>query len=319
VTLILNQVGWQWALQVSDRLVSRITAGTPTPFDTASNKTIVLLTRTGIVCLSYCGLSYINARPTDSWLVEQIRQEPIEHHPGGRPVTARIGPQPRFPSLQSALGRIQAGLTATLGSGRSRTQVGVIGAGWLMYRAKRPRPIAVAVVPGANGYVVQWSQRIYGRRFLSLPIPPGYLSQQEAGHLASRLAPCGLEEAEAEMASTIAQVAARSPGVGADCMSVAISPPRAGNSHVRVRYLPSAPSAGVLHGGPAPINVEVSYGPWFLGPDLYMAPTIMTAGGRTELQLGAFHVVIEGPAGGEPGDDDPGIMLFHSQHRPRRP
>ncbi len=323
MTLILNQVGWRWALQVSDRLVSTVRGGVAAPFDHASNKTVVLLTRTGIVSLSYCGLGYLAGRTTDTWIVEQVRGRSVECHPDGRPFTARFGNEGQWPSLQEALERIRAGLQ-TLVSGPEgpqlrRTPVAVVGVGWMFYRAKRPRPIFFGVTPGSTGYEIHWSSRVYGSQFLSQAVPGGYLSSAERAALADRLAPCTLDEAEAELSATIASVSSRAPGVGPDCMAVAISPPIIGNCHVRIRYLPRTQSTEVIHIGTVSTRVPVTYSPWLLGPNMYMAPTITTAGGPTQCELGAYKVTIEGPpTDGSLAHSDVG-MFFQSQRRPRRP
>jgi len=292
-----------------------------TPFDPASNKSILILTSTGIASLSYCGLAYLEGETTDTWIVEQVRGAKIPRHPDGRHITSYFGQADTFPTLQEALGRIRAGLQrireGPAASDLRRAPVIVVGVGWQFYRMKRPRPIFFGVAPGHLAYETVWGPRVYGSTFLSQAVPDGHLSPKEVGELAERLAPLSLDDAETEMGRTTRMVAARTRGVGSDCMAVAISPPVVGNCHVRIRFIPKTHSVAMLEAGGLVAPAAVSFGPWLLSPGMWMAPTIMSAGGTTECQLGAYKVKMEGPTA-DGRLEHPGLVMF-MQSQVRRP
>src|ERR1700730_6856922 len=73
MTLILSHLSSAFALQSSDRLVTRLNMGRgPTPFDPLANKTIVYLARDAIVAMSYTGPAYIGQLTTDDWIVQNL-------------------------------------------------------------------------------------------------------------------------------------------------------------------------------------------------------------------------------------------------------
>ena len=73
MTLILSHVSRSFALQVSDRLVTKVGQGNnPSQFDVLSNKNIVYRARDAIVSICYTGPAYIGSLTTDDWIVQKL-------------------------------------------------------------------------------------------------------------------------------------------------------------------------------------------------------------------------------------------------------
>lgn len=47
------------------------------PFDPEANKTIVYVARDAIVSIGYTGRAYLEGRPTDQWIAEQLIGEEV--------------------------------------------------------------------------------------------------------------------------------------------------------------------------------------------------------------------------------------------------
>jgi hypothetical protein len=85
VTLILNHINHAWALQMTDRLVSRAA----TPYDPEANKNLVFLTDFAAVAIGHSGLSYLEGIPTDEWIAQTLLGERVSRWPGGGPAMSR--------------------------------------------------------------------------------------------------------------------------------------------------------------------------------------------------------------------------------------
>jgi hypothetical protein len=80
VTIILSLVTGEYAVQVSDRLLTRKWT-TPRvryePWDEAANKSVIVLGRDGLFSLGYSGPGHIADAPTDSWIAEVVAGEEL--------------------------------------------------------------------------------------------------------------------------------------------------------------------------------------------------------------------------------------------------
>lgn len=62
---------------MSDRLVSSPLRGSLVPFEPTANKTIVYFARDAHVSIGYAGQAYLEERPTDQWIAEQLISEDV--------------------------------------------------------------------------------------------------------------------------------------------------------------------------------------------------------------------------------------------------
>jgi hypothetical protein len=88
VTLILAQTSRLFALEVSDRLVTR--GGSS--FDPASNKNVLFLAQDSVVAFGYTGFAYLAGITTDQWITEVLIGEEFERQE--RPPSLRLGASP---------------------------------------------------------------------------------------------------------------------------------------------------------------------------------------------------------------------------------
>jgi hypothetical protein len=72
VTIILSLVTADYALQVSDRLLSLKSANQYDPWDPASNKSVILLGHDGLITMGYSGPAFISGATTDGWIAEVL-------------------------------------------------------------------------------------------------------------------------------------------------------------------------------------------------------------------------------------------------------
>jgi hypothetical protein len=76
MTIILSLVTSYYSLQVSDRLLSEPKGQNQyKPWDPASNKSVVVLTRDGLISMGYTGPAFISRIPMDGWIAEAITGE----------------------------------------------------------------------------------------------------------------------------------------------------------------------------------------------------------------------------------------------------
>lgn len=79
MTLHIALVCNSYILQVGDRLLTTQTGNRVSEWDPLANKTLLLVTRNGIIAASYAGLAHINNMPTDEWMARAITgREPPE-------------------------------------------------------------------------------------------------------------------------------------------------------------------------------------------------------------------------------------------------
>ena len=81
MTIILSVVTADYAVQVSDRLLTRkltTSAGVHyEPWDEAANKSIIVLGRDGLFAMGYTGPGHISGAPTDNWIAEFVAGEEL--------------------------------------------------------------------------------------------------------------------------------------------------------------------------------------------------------------------------------------------------
>lgn len=71
MTLVLTAATPAFVVQAADRLLTKQFA-TIRPHDQVANKTILYRATDAVAVLSYSGLAYRGAKPTDEWLAELL-------------------------------------------------------------------------------------------------------------------------------------------------------------------------------------------------------------------------------------------------------
>jgi hypothetical protein len=72
VTIILSLVTAHYALQASDRLLTVRAGNQYQPWDRVSNKSVVVLTRDGLISMGYTGPAFVSRATTDGWIAEVL-------------------------------------------------------------------------------------------------------------------------------------------------------------------------------------------------------------------------------------------------------
>lgn len=309
VTLIHTEITPRWALQVSDRLLSVTSAQGVETFDERSNKTIVFHGSDGAALLSYTGLAFLEQAPTDSWIASKLNGSQHPFDPRDVDFAIRFGiRRSSWPKLGLALRTLADDLTE-LSSRTSRLRVmpvTIAVAGWLWYRSKPPRPFIAVIRELTRGhYVVDWAPRRYGKYFLHLVAPTGYLSAFERSEIDRRLAGIALpEDAATVLASSIRRVGARTATVGADCMAASIDHPWAAERKIRTEFL--------LNDGEVPSQSRttprfMAYSPWVIGPHECFPPALMVGGASMTVRVGIYDFERRGP--GPEHSPPPGVAF----------
>src|SRR5687768_4071 len=292
MTLILSQAGWRWALQVSDRLVSKIRQGTSSPHDFRANKTVVFISARGVASLSYSGLSYVGTLPTDEWIAQAIAGEPYPKNDEGNPflVISGHGSRP-WPTLQQALSRVRTALDALWrgphAGDLTRVPITIEISGWLLSRSNPPRPLLARISgPPGGPYALRWGQRLRGSMSDVTAFPNHGLDGSRLAELLPHRNDVTLSHVLRSAVSLIRQVAVREPTVGTDCVSVTISP--LAYREVLIGYHPESPSVIVVDQPSGPEPVPVQFSPWILSPMATMAPAMFPLGDGTEIGVGSL-------------------------------
>lgn len=213
VTLIHSEVTSDWALQVSDRLLTVSGGGQVRDFDARANKTIVFHAADGIATLSYTGLGFLERAPTDAWIAHKLNGEEHPFDPGRVDFTVRFGiRRSNWPLLGFALRQLATRLSNAAKTDRKLRSlpISIAVAGWQWYRRKPPKPFLALIGQAEPGkYVAKWAPRQHRRYFLHLTAPKGYIPSHEAEAIDQRLSQTDLTEATSVLVSSIRRVAAR--------------------------------------------------------------------------------------------------------------
>jgi hypothetical protein len=320
LTLILTHLSRAWAVQVTDRLVSRSAAGRTSPFDAEANKNVIFLTDRALVSIGYTGLSYISGVPTDEWIAQILLGEKVVRTPRGTPTLLTFNsPRRRLPSMGPALYRLSNRLATEYRGNATLRKVPVklSISGWLGYRRKEARPISCIVEPGdPTRYRISWlAPRYLGKSQFVSAVPKGYLQPGELQDLLSTLS--GVPNptaAEKVLVEKIRAVAGRNPSnVGADCMSIALSPPQFGQAIVR--YVPATPASATVTLPTGRVELPLGYTPWIVSASVVQAAGVWGDMTGTSLVVGGWRIAFEGPVG--PIVD--GLSFAQSQERPPPP
>ena len=286
MTLALSLLSGSALIHVSDRLV---TAGGKL-WDPLANKSVVVLGADGLGCLAYSGAAHVGNQPTDQWLAELVSEMEIQSLTGPRGAPAMQFSPDFLPSLGLGLRRIAWAVEHTFPQqSAQRVQAGlnVLASGFVIRRSRSPRP---RVRPFLNLYTYDGKAGAFTSH--ELPRYWEWHRRTSLGHVGV-YAPekaevmSGLaggvkdqDDAESLLVECLRTVSSRDSGVGADCISVVMSPY---GDDARVRFLPD----------PGNDQGQVAYTPWIIGPGAIVPPQVMWGSASPRLQLAALPVVFD--------------------------
>lgn len=313
----LSYAANDFVLQVSDR---KVTYPSGHPFDDLSNKNIIYWARDALVSIGYTGMAYLENTPTDQWLVEKLSGHPYDTRI--RPDLHIMGNKVLEPwrNIGQTLRLFRSELGRACSQARAPEQQYFLALAIVGWRLKWKRksqfvssPFVAEVIKAAGSAsvrVLMPPRRWYLGQMMMWETRRGHLTLEERHQLGDGLSIAHTDSLtkadynEQVFTEAIRSVSARSPGVGPDCMSTLIPPPKVG--WIRVRYIPNESS---------PAHSSVAYSPWIVGPRNILAPSVMRGTGWN-IPLGQFSVVLEGPQMVPPDDR---VISWESQTRPKPP
>jgi hypothetical protein len=321
VTLILTTISHHGIVQVVDRLVTRRTQSGLDRFDPRANKNVLLAAKDALVTISYTGLAYLDDLPTDEWLVQTVLRRPIPRGPDGvRPAAIVFDSPSTWPSI----GEVVEGLAGSVAAAFARltpkswqdSPLTIFGAGWQLYRKKRPRPIAFTVSKqeGVAPVTIDRLPRHIGSRVYLSALPDGQISREEHRALLQEIVNSPPSHSDRIMVSFLREISKRETTVGDQVTCVQIGHPREGVA--RVRYDSLVEDRVQLTMARGSLTVPVAFTPWIVTRGLSAAPAVLGGSATTQLDIGPWTLDL----GGGPPSHNTGLIGLHSsQMRPRRP
>lgn len=312
MTLILTRASINYVLQVTDRLVTL----NRVPFDELANKNILYCARNAVVTIGYTGFSYLNGKPTDQWIVENLTgltfdrdRKPPAFGPGVPNPKLDIGFS--LLRLKTALNEVTSDMRSEWRRGWKARSFDISIAGWQWNEKERSRPLIAWLSKPRDSITFELGytsrQWYLGGRLKVTAAPSENITRSQFGLLGSRLSFASPDETEAILIGTVRDVSTRVPEVGPHCMSILISPPSVGQ--IRVRYVPVSTAAAVVSATSANYRLAVAFSPWFVGPNVTVAPAVMSGSGW-QIPMGPYIVVPEAP-------NNPELFeIYSSQQRP---
>jgi hypothetical protein len=284
MTLILARVSADFALQVTDRLVSEQISGQP--FDKVSNKNILFIATNAVVVLAFTGAAFIEGIPTDHWLAQQLAG--IEIDPFDPPA---LKADPHLHNRD--LGRSLLTVRDRLNQLRAEENPNILVAihGWQWNSKRRLRPLAGSIERNTTdqGYAVLYSQRHWyldGAQTISSPV--ANFSPTELRRLSVELRGKEAQDAQRCLVQTVRGVARRNPRVGPHCMSVLIPPPS--NPNISVRYYPAASISLPASQQLSRDESQKAFSPWVLSTNICCPPSELT--GAFVIRTGLFTIQV---------------------------
>lgn len=317
MTLILNIATHGYALQVSDRLVTREQPGDVfEAFDVFANKTVIFGTCDGLVAIGYTGPAHIRGIPTDTWLAQTLADRPVRSD--GWMFFGRV---PAVRDLGFCLRRLRDRLAAEPHFVRNGGEVSAVGWqwprkswDWPSHRSDRVRPVI-------------WLIRNRDRKSLTLKqIFSRYPARNEGMFFAmgasTALAPkeredmirktweagLDIDQIENVLATAVRTAARQSGAIGPHCLVTLVKP--WSEPHIRTRWLPDHPVVGdVNEGEPLPIGFQ----PWVVTDYAFVPPQLLV--GAYELGTGRFLMELHGAI----ASDDQRLKLAVHPQAPTSP
>lgn len=279
MTLIATLAGQPIAIMASDRLVTtadRRTGRYIRDYDRLANKLIVIVARDAVVAIGYTGRAHLAGRPTDEWIVNTIAPNSgiFENYS-----VASFGfRRPSRLRFHQICNRLRTGLSHVLGGNSVTISI----CGWRIWRNLMP---SISVRLQAAQPLRQSQYMKMRPRFPLHPIF-SHVGATVTGpdlHRAMTAANWNPDAVNPVMAldmltALIRDVASQNPSVGSNIMSVTIEHPSA--RRIICRFDPSNAHYGQqMHQGQMH-RLPVTYNPWVLTPNGYVAPRETSVSGE---------------------------------------
>lgn len=279
VTIILSLVTGKYAVQVSDRLLTRKAGVRYEPWDDEANKSVIVLGRDGLFVLGHSGPAHIAGATTDGWIAEVIAGEDLganKVHPDfafsimSGTSTDRLLAS-RFPELARRLAQAtQAGQLT------DRLSIGFVGLRWKSLD-KLAWPAYGRIGSDGSQYRYEMSPQRWGYE-------EGKFCTGATGHsqtLAQRLLTerfsgadlSSKEDSAAAMIEILRSLPPQDPTVGRDCLVTTIQavPP-----HVQVKYEQFGTTQMLVQSASGQtMTFKAAWSPWIITPDRLVAPLAM--------------------------------------------
>jgi hypothetical protein len=310
VTLILTRASMDFVIQASDR---RITDDSGAPLDDSANKSIVYVCANAAVAISYTGLAILGGVATDEWLVERLTGQTLARDLNRqRPPVLGSALNQTHETVGAALRRCtdalqdaEKSLTPSTKTFWKDTPFELIAAGYQWNARGRYRPIFgwIGKEKGDNCCALDLRQRHwhYQRAGLTPTAlcanPLVNLPASELGPLSARLYNQSSEDISKLLVCEIRRVSTQLQHVGADVLTIAISPPPIAeilveDHPVKHRQLPIRST--FKPGLTAPVSLM----PWIVGPGIVRPPAFCSH--SSDLLVGRYRLRLTGPL--EPGN-----------------
>ena len=313
MTLVLTRASKNYALQVTDRLVTY--TQDCRPFDTLANKNIVYCARNAIVTIGYTGLAYRDEMPTDQWIVEKLTGKRTVYF-DGKPAAWCVGPRKKWLDIGLSMRMLKTEFeNAATGAVRWKWksawkaryfELSVAGWQWSR-RGRRFRPLLLSLGKerGSTSFelVEQPCHRYFRddkitgvpqKRFVYMlqAAPTENIPASDLRGLRLGLEDKRPDEAETIFVNCIRNAAERLSVVGWACMSIVLLPPPVARGGVR--YVPATPSEASLVSETETIRLPAAFSPWLVGRNEIRAPSIMERG-NSSVRLGFYEIAMESP------------------------
>lgn len=298
MTLVLIAATPFYVVQCADRLLTTADRA-QRAFDPAANKTILFRASDAVAVISYAGLAYVGAAPTDEYLAELLWGAPLGRGPDGVRPANRHGRRPHQWNMGQAERALEAALSV---KAFDKHSIAVTIAGWRQ-RKRRITPFVTEIErwPG-QPVKLSRSPRVFtpdlnfflhgiGVDFDSAALMRG-LRREEAGR---RIGPSA-HETQAALVRAIKEIAAHDARVGADVLSVVL--PRPGLGGGEILFHAARPWPARITTPTRVIDVaHADHTPWVITPNAIAPPTAVV--GETIIDMGGYEVALHGaPPGG---------------------
>lgn len=341
MTLLIKAITRKWAFSISDRLLTQKSQNRYSPFDKASNKSIVFFPNDGFVTISYTGTAYIGNIPTDRWISEKLSN--LDLPEGSDCILYDKGA--KWTNLYYSIEKLIDHLNKEwplLPNTLRELYFGILICGW-HYTKSKPfwRPVLWYLVGNGTSnspFQIKRHPKFWPERQIATVSDGVTLTSKENEKLYQTILferNNGTEKsAEGAIVNELREVAKKHPTVGMDCMAVRMS--YCSNPQVIINYYPDKNRKTILKSKNAPIhnrtgiimgfgkkkdipkvppnieNMESYFSPWIISKHKILPPSSII--GVATYSIGNMSVVINGPKGPH------GIIGgFISQKRPKQP
>ena len=149
VTIILSLVTAQYALQASDRLLTVRAGNRYDPWDRVSNKSVIVLTRDGLISMGYTGPAFVSRATMDGWIAEVLTGQDLGASRRRPEFGVRVGGAGPDGFLAAHLNEVADRLDQAVNARQVTNELTIDYAG-LRWQSRK-KPAWPVVGPGAHG------------------------------------------------------------------------------------------------------------------------------------------------------------------------